>query len=179
MRDPKNSDQMDELKKDIDYNRSHGIVDDYKELDYLRLQKQNGKIDQEEYEKQLNERIKETQKHFDEQKRNGTLDEAEKTKVMDKLNRMVYDLPGSAKLEALRTEHACGMMDDANYDLQVGWQFAQMKKQRDKDITAGTYDSDKKEAYEKAVAELKTITDEMPADRRQKVEDYVTKYSKD
>lgn len=84
---------------------------------------------------------------------------------------------GAARLEALRVEHQVGMRDDSSYDLNVGWEFSNLKKQRDKDIADDKYDSEKKEEYEKEVAELKKILDEMPEDRRKAVEDYIRKNS--
>ncbi|GEM_PF-1095658 len=168
MRDPK--EEIPDLKKDVEYNRKKGIVDDYKELDLLRLERQNDEISEQEYAKQLNERIKEIGRHL---KDNVPADPEEKKRLLRKLDRMTHGLPGAARLEALRQEHQAGILLDAVYDLKVGWEFTDLKKQRDKDIKDGKYDEDMKEEYCKEIAELKKILDEMPEKKKEELKEQI------
>lgn len=164
MRDSKSDDTIEEVQKDVDYNREKGIVDDYKELELLRLKRQNGDLDEDEYKEAIAERIKEMGKHPD---------DAGRQRAMKKLDALVHNLSYSERLEMLHLEKQNGLKDDATYDAWVQWEFVNAERDRLTAIKDDKYDDDKEEEYEKTVAELKKIMDEMPEDRKVKMQNHI------
>lgn len=175
MRDPKDSGQMKELQKDVDYNSKEGQVDHYKELELLRLKHSNGDLNDKEYKEELAKAVKSTQDDWDKQKRDGTLHEdAEYYKTRSKIQAMVNNLPADQQMEMLHLEQSIGYNKTPEInDNKLTNAMINIVENKKKLEANKKYDSDQKEHYEKAVQEFQKIMNELPEDRRNAIMDAV------
>ena len=170
MRNPAEPGCLADMKKQVEDNRARGIVDDYKELEYLRLQNKSGKLSAEDYQKQLEDRIRDLNKHEHDQKASRTFDIDSSFRINGKLEALVRNLPPEQKLSTLHLERSLGRIDGASYDWQVAQAFVAIKKQLREDIKNDRYQGDRKQHYDNLNYEFRAITGELPPERRESIQ---------
>lgn len=83
------SDTVELWEKDVEYNREHDQIDGFKELQLKYLKNKNSDLDDEDYDKEIVDFMKESKDRWAQQEANGTLDANEKARTEAKYNQMV------------------------------------------------------------------------------------------
>ncbi len=167
--DPKESIALQQ--KDVDDNKASGKIDDYKAVDLLRMQHDNGIVTGADYQKALIERMQDIKKHV----ADGTLNSADYYKTMIKLNGMISVAPNGQSLELRSEEHRLGLIDNSAYSQWITYEFNKLGSERQKAIKAGTYDLTAQHNWFASIKILLKTLNELPAAERQSVIDQLKK----
>ncbi len=166
LRDPTNSGNLEEMQKSIEKDRQNGTPDVYKELEFLRLQKQSGNISDEDFREQLARKTDEIMKHVQEQAAAGKLDASEYSKVSAKLFSLS---PADTKLQLAQIERSLNLLDESKYDSKVARILVSARLEQQSDVKAGKFDERKKEHYEKTLELFRKVLDDLPPDRAEAI----------
>lgn len=149
-------------QRDVEANKTAGNIDDYKAVDLLRMQHDNGVVTGAAYEKALVERMQDIKKHLDE----GKISPEDYTRTMIKLNGMISLAPNGRSIDLRAEEHRLGLLDDSMYSQWVAYEFSRIAAERKKAIKSGNYDTAAELNWCDAVKSLKKSLDGMPEAQR-------------
>ncbi|MBS2004704.1 MAG: hypothetical protein JST44_24555 [Cyanobacteria bacterium SZAS LIN-5] len=149
-------------QKDVDANKAAGKVDDYKAVDLLRMQHDNGIVTGAAYEKALVERMQDIKKHLDE----GTISAEDYSRTMLKLNGMISLAPNGKSIDLRAEEHRLGLLNDSTYSQWVAYEFTRIAADRKKAIKSGSYDTAAELNWCDTVKSLKKSLNAMPEEQR-------------
>jgi hypothetical protein len=144
-----------DLQKDVDYNRENDKVDGQKELELLRLKNKHGGMSDADYDAELKKTIDESAARWEEQKADGTFDQAEYDNAQAKLKDMVTAMPPERKVDFIKQMHDKGMTTDADYKEQLS--------ENTRKFFDDTHTDAENDAY---MTKLKGMTDALPEAER-------------
>lgn len=106
---------IEDLQKDVDWDRAHNTVDTQKEFELLRLKRQYGGMSEADYDKDLKQTVQDAAARWAQQKADGTFDVNEYNNAQTKLKDMLPGIPPERRVDILDQMHTGGMLDDATY----------------------------------------------------------------
>jgi hypothetical protein len=158
---------IDDLQKDVDWNRAHNQVDYQKEFELLNLKKVNGQIDEVDYEKQTEVLIAGLKKHFEQDNPSAQERTRDIQKMADAINELPLDVEVGLYTEAFKD----GIMapNAYYYALElVGWRahrnYSHISQNTDPDERAKL-----SREYEAATLALNRAVEELPEAERLKI----------
>ncbi len=146
---------IEDLQKDVDWDRNHNTVDTQKEFELLRLKHQYGGMSDNDYDKDLKKTIDDAADRWKQQKDDGTFDQNEYNNAQTKLRDMVHALPAERRIDAVDQMHSRGMIDDDTYTRAM--------VQATGGFFADSHTDAESEAF---MGKIKTMTDGLTADQK-------------
>jgi hypothetical protein len=174
MRAPGHPETIKALEEETKHNRETGKIDDFKELELLRLQHNNGTLSDEQYSKAYLSHMKESQERWHNIMSHGTND-MDLMKRIDKgrerQTALFLELPPDKRAEALRIEKETGFHAPTNYDNYFAFNIAKTRREFEKEQSdpKQPMSEERKISYQKAFHEMVTIMDSLPPDRQESI----------
>jgi hypothetical protein len=160
MRQATDTSQIHDLEQHINRSRANKQFNYPQELNLLRLKYHAGALREDDFNSQLNQKIKEIQKH--------SMDTGEavshSTRVV--LRSLVGMQAWDKRLQSVHLMHDIGMSDEARYDRNLANQMAQIRLQQQQAVKEGTFNFAREQEYRRAAAEFWKLVRELPKERR-------------
>lgn len=173
MRPPDNANQIRDLQRDVDWDRAHNTIDTRKEFELLRLRHNlpatdSNRLSDAEFGRQMREQIDAAALRWDQQRRDGTFNQAEHDNAMQKLNDMITNKPAEQGLLMVERMHKNHLITDQEYDQDLS-RVIRDTRARYAAENATNPPSGNAAERQRARAELQRLLNELPDDRRQAV----------
>jgi hypothetical protein len=192
--DPAYSNYPSERKRELEEDRRNGRIDDYGELEYLRVLRMIGKHTEEtnqalvasgqkdqtkaveltepDYQKQLVAKLQEIEAKWKEAKAAGRFDPVQASRTAEKIDQLTANLPAQAKVAVLQSIAELEL-SSGRFDFTLANSFSAIRKQQQADVKNGVFDESKRLEYEQAIANFQAIMDKLSPARREAVRQMV------
>lgn len=167
-KEPKDSDQIEALEKDVAANReTPAKIDYFKEAELLRLKHNNGDLNDQEYKDQLKEQIEKASEKWGRDRANNRLNGDEFDRSWTKMRDLINTLPSDQRMEVMEAAKAKGFyVTDNFYHARLEDAVVSIELQKKEDVKNGTFDENKKAEYERATRQINKMLADIPAARR-------------
>lgn len=175
MRPPDNAGQIADLQRDVDWDRAHGTIDTRKEFELLRLRHNlpagdANRLSDADFDRMMREQMTAAADRWEQQKADGTFNQAEHDNAMQKLTDMVAAQRPDRRLEWFEHMHNEGMISDERYDRALSWSIRRSRDQWAAE-DAATPPTGNAAERQRARDTLERLLNALPEDRRQEVMD--------
>jgi LysM repeat protein len=175
MRPPDNAGQIADLQRDVDWDRTHGTIDTRKEFELLRLRHDlpagnPNRLSDADYDRLMREQITAAGDRWEQQRADGTFNEAEHDNAMQKLRDVERAQPPDRRLGWIEHMHSEGLLTDEQYDRELTRSILSAKDQWAQE-DANTPPTGNAAERQRARVALERILNAIPEDRRQAILD--------
>ncbi|MBX9686243.1 MAG: hypothetical protein K2X27_06045, partial [Candidatus Obscuribacterales bacterium] len=173
MRPSDNKGQIADLQRDVDWDRAHNTIDTRKEFEILRLRHNlpagdANKLSDADYKKLVGEQLEAAGKRWEEQKKNGTFNQAEHDNAMQKFQDMVSASPPNQRLEWTEKAYKSGVINNDQYDVGLASAIVASKARWREEDAKGTGNPAERRAF---AADLKRQMQALPKEEQKKIMD--------
>lgn len=164
---------IDDMQRDVEWNRKHGTVDHWKEFELLRLERNTGKLTEWQYEQNLLKAMRQAKRDWE-----GKPDSPEQRRAKQKLNDLVANLKAPSSYRALREQRKLGLISESDYDQSLAKFADRTRRVKQAHEENGTYTPDKQNEFNDSVKELEESLKGLPADRVKKIREEMERLKK-
>jgi len=174
MREPGDAASIKDLADEVSDNRKAGKVDDFKELELLRLQKLTGKISPEQYNQAILDQIKESQTRWNQALKAGLSDRDTInmiSKASGRQSEAIFQLPPHQMIEALKIQQDAGYASQSSVEKMLGYSIKLIRSSFQKETAdpSQPMSAQKSSSYREATHRMVEMIDAMPPERRASV----------
>ncbi len=143
---------IEDLQKDVDWDREHNTIDTQKEFELLRLKHQFGGMSDADFDKDLKQCIDDSADRWAQKRTDGSFDQNEYNNAQTKLKDVISALPPQERIGFIDQMHTKGMIDDDAHRSALVGATSNFIGRTHTDAQADTF-----------MAKIKTMTDSMTA----------------
>lgn len=171
MRVPDNSDQLAQLQRDVDYDRTHNSIDTRKEFELLRLRHNlpsddPNYLNEADYNRLVNEQIHQSGMRWAQQRKDGHLNQSEYDNGRRELGDIARSQSFDRRLDIIERCHTSGVVNDSEYDASITNAIRDSRRKWAEEDHNGTGDRGERR---RTRAALDRMLNALPADRRQTI----------
>lgn len=171
MREPGDAASIKDLADEVSQNRKAGKVDDFKELELLRLQKLAGKISPEEYNQAFLAHLKDSHSRWSQVLGAGQTDVETLNMIYKTTGRQseaIFQLPPHQMIEALKIQQDAGYASESSVEKMLGYSIKLIRSSFQKETAdpSQPMSAQKSSSYREATHRMVEMIDAMPPERR-------------